>query len=80
MQVGDLVRIKKNSKLISRWMIDARDNDIPLLIIGERIEDEELAYAKETNQRATLLYEVLYKDTKWFVYASALDRLSNANR
>ena len=80
MQVGDLVRIKKNSKLISRWMIDARDNDIPLLIVGKRIEKEESAYAKENNLPATLLYEVLYKDARWFVYASALDRLSNASR
>ncbi len=80
MQVGDLVRIKKNSKLISRWMIDARDNDIPLLIIGEQIEDRESIYARETNQRGVLLYEVLYKNARWFVYASALDRLSNASR
>tara|TARA_R110000744_G_scaffold121119_14_gene225612 strand:+ start:194 stop:436 length:243 start_codon:yes stop_codon:yes gene_type:complete len=80
MQIGDLVRIKKNSKPISRWIIEARDNNIPLLIIGERIEDREKAYAKRNNQAAVPLYEVLYKNTKWFIYPTLLERLSSADR
>ncbi len=75
MQVGDLVRIQKSSKLISRWMIEARDNDIPMVIVGRHIDKSRHFAGKDQ-----LLYEVIFQGAKWVVYASALERLSNANR
>jgi len=72
MRVGDLVRIKKNSNLVSYWMIEARDSGAPLLIIKEKIGGNK--------SEPQLIYDVIYKGKTMSVFAAALERLSNASR
>lgn len=68
MKVGDLTIIRKSCISSSGWVIAARNNSTPLLIVGQR---------KLVNTGGATQYSVLYNGEPMWIYDHALKKINN---
>jgi hypothetical protein len=68
MKVGDLTIIRKSCISVSGWIIAARNNSTPLLIVGKR---------KLPRTGGATQYSVLYNGDPMWIYDHALKKINN---